>query len=266
MLAFSLNGCGVPPYDAREVRESFKGQLPTPHNMEYEGRNFHYVTFGNPQNPTLVFIHGSPGGGWELWGDYIKDKELGANFYMVIVDRWGFGRSDFGYAELSLEKQAAPIAAVIKKEAKDGKAVVVGHSYGGPVEFRLAIDYPETVRSLIALAPSVNPEKDGPRWFNYVAQYQVIQWMLPKLLVISNREIMGLSDALKKLDGELPKLTAATTILHGTKDDLVDISSAYYIKENAVNALVELVILEGQNHFLPWNEFDLVKATILKHH
>jgi hypothetical protein len=37
--------------------------------------SIHYIETGNPQNPTLFFVHGSPGS-WDAYKDYLKDSLL----------------------------------------------------------------------------------------------------------------------------------------------------------------------------------------------
>ncbi|MEC7163428.1 MAG: alpha/beta fold hydrolase, partial [Pseudomonadota bacterium] len=48
---------------------------------------------------------------------------------------------------------AQNLAETLKALAPGRKAVVVGHSYGGAVALRLALDYPELVTGLVLLAP-----------------------------------------------------------------------------------------------------------------
>jgi len=48
--------------------------------------------------------------------------------------------------EPSLEKQAALIADLVRPEVSQRPAILVGHSFGGPVIARIAIDYPSFVR------------------------------------------------------------------------------------------------------------------------
>src|SRR3546814_16092495 len=48
-------------------------------------------------------------------------------------------------------------------------AIVVGHSLGGPIAAKLAMDYPDRVRGLLLLAPSVAPALEAPRWYQRLA-------------------------------------------------------------------------------------------------
>src|SRR3546814_18455192 len=62
-------------------------------------------------------------------------------------------------------------------------AIVVGHSLGGPIAAKLAMDYPDRVRGLLLLAPSVAPALEAPRWYQRLATWRVVQWLLPRTLI-----------------------------------------------------------------------------------
>jgi pimeloyl-ACP methyl ester carboxylesterase len=53
-------------------------------------------------------------------------------------------------------------------------------------------------------------------------------------------------------------------VIQGDKDKLVPKENADFLKTNLSNAPMEMMRLPEQGHFLPWLEYDLVKAEILK--
>ncbi|RTY80661.1 alpha/beta hydrolase [Flavobacterium sp. LS1P28] len=85
--------------------------------IAFEGYKIHYVETGNAQNPTLFFVHGSPGS-WNAFKEYLKDTLLLKKYRMIAIDRPGFGYSDFGDAQ-NLREQSQRISEFIKKNTCD---------------------------------------------------------------------------------------------------------------------------------------------------
>lgn len=258
-----LNGCGMPPFDPQAVKDRFPESAPPISNFITVGeRSFHYVSYGDPQKPLVVFIHGSPGS-WEAYGHLMSDPDLFEKAHIISVDRPGYGKSDKGAWETSLKVQADLIAKMIEKEGKGKKAFVIGHSYGGPVMAKLAMDHPDKVSKMMMLAASVDPELEMLKWFNYAADTWLASALLPSLWKVSNKEILPLKSELELMEPLWSQITSPIIVVQGTEDTLVPEGNAYFIKEKAVNADVRLVILQGENHFLPWNQVALIKQEIL---
>ena len=57
-----------------------------------EDINAHYAYSGNPNKLGLLFIHGTPGG-WAAFEGYLANSALQQFFFMVSVDRPGWGQS-----------------------------------------------------------------------------------------------------------------------------------------------------------------------------
>ncbi|WP_284985864.1 alpha/beta fold hydrolase [Arthrobacter sp. fls2-241-R2A-172] len=90
------------------------------------------------------------------WG---PTAELLSRFYRVIrFDHRGIGRSGRGDADRYTTRLLAEDAAAVLSAAGADNAHVYGHSMGGRVGQWLAIDHPETVRTLILAATS------GGKW------------------------------------------------------------------------------------------------------
>ena len=137
----------TPEMEANELKSHFVETA--------EGR-LHFVVAGRalPAPARVLFVHGSPGT-WDAWRGFLMDRELRAAARLIAVDRVGFGGSERGRAEPSLERQAVALAAVLESEPGP-PAIVVGHSLGGPIAVRLAIDRPELVAGLLLSAPSID--------------------------------------------------------------------------------------------------------------
>ena len=213
---------------------------------------------------TLVFIHGSPGS-WSAYIEYFSNQELNSVARIIAVDRPGFGQSEPGKAVPSLQEQARRIKIALEKPGDIDKVYLIGHSLGGPVAVRMAIDYPDFVAGLILIAPSMDPELEKMRWFNTLAYYPPVKWVLPVDWLMSNEEIVPHKQELQQLAGELGKIVTPVIVIQGLADDLVPPQNTRYI-ERQFSAADPLIVqcLEGLNHFIPWSRPDLVVDAALK--
>jgi pimeloyl-ACP methyl ester carboxylesterase len=259
---FGLCGCKIPYYDAQAVRSSLHASPPTPKSITVDGRNFHYVeTQKGEQDNLIVFIHGSPGG-WEAYGDYLKDSSLKEKAQLISVDRLGFGLSEKNKPEESLKTHAKMIGTIIQSQNIKG-VIVVGHSYGGPVASRLAMDYPDYIDGLILIAPSISPKHEVRRWYNELASWKIIRWALPNALDTSNQEILPLQNELKEMLPLWKTIKIPVTVIQGTNDKLVPKENADFAKSVLINTEPQILLLKKQGHFVIWEQYDLVKQSIL---
>src|ERR1700704_1042137 len=70
-----------------------------------KNRTINYLKVGDENLPLVVFVHGSPGS-LSAFIDFMADTSLLRLAQLITVDRPGFGASNFGYAEPSLQKQS----------------------------------------------------------------------------------------------------------------------------------------------------------------
>lgn len=116
--------------------------------IEVEGLNIHYLDEGS--GPPVILLHGAHSNirDWTFaLVDKLKDK------HRVVA----FDRPGLGYSERAASGGDAPAEqARILKAAADrlgvGKAVIVGHSFGGAVAAAWTVDYQEDVLGLVLLA------------------------------------------------------------------------------------------------------------------
>jgi pimeloyl-ACP methyl ester carboxylesterase len=65
------------------------------------------------------------------------------------------------------------------------------------------------------------------------------------------------------LQALLPLITAPTIIVHGTRDTLVPFANLAYMQFQLRGAsCIKTVVLDGQNHFLPWNSESTVREAV----
>jgi len=223
-------------------------------------RNMHYAFIDANKSILLVFVHGSPGS-WNAFIDYFAMDTLRNDFDMLSVDRAGFGLSGFGEAEPSMEIQANQVKEVLDL-FPDKKKILIGHSLGGPVIARMAMDYPTAFDGLILLAPSVDPAMEKDEWYRGAIDTKVGAFFTPKEFEVSNDEILPLKEELKLMLPLWEKIRVPTVVIQGTKDRLVPKENADFVASMLPDSLVEIVMLEGANHFIPWSHDKEIRKAI----
>jgi pimeloyl-ACP methyl ester carboxylesterase len=137
--------------------------------VEIGGLRQHFIETAEPaqaahQDVPIILIHGA--------GCNLEDMRLAlgdrlAGRRVISIDRPGHGWSERGWSDRqgsSPEYQAAMVRQVLDRLGID-RAIVVGHSWGGTLALRLALDHPQRVCGLVLLAPPLYPLFHGATWF-----------------------------------------------------------------------------------------------------
>ena len=235
--------------------------------IDVGNRQVHYARIAAPNPsvadtlPIVLFVHGSPGA-WDAFIGFFADSSLYNHAQLVAVDRLGFGKSGLGNPEPSLQKQAAALAPLLHLNLQ--KPIVVGHSLGGPVAVRLAMDYPDEVGGLILVAPSIDPALEKQEWYRPLGRAFPIRHWLPTELNVSNREILPLKGELQQMLPRWASITVPVTIIQGEDDNLVPPGNALFAKQMLTHAPVTVEMIPAMNHFIPWRRPDLIHNAILR--
>lgn len=202
----------------------------------------------------VVFVHGTPGS-WEHWAYFLMHTQLQTEAMLVSIDRAGWGASlvDDRAQAIDFSYQSSAISAVLRNlqdQHKVQRIVLVGHSLGGSIVPRVAMDYPELVDAVLILAGSLDPELGGPRWFNWLAAMPGVYWLLPDALEFANREIMGLRDNLKAMSSRWGELTQPVRIVQGMQDKLVYPGNIDFLERTLPADQLRATRLEQAGHLL----------------
>jgi len=217
-----------------------------------------YLQAGNASAPRLILVHGTPGSA-SGWSEYLVNPPPGAD--VVALDRPGFGDSGPEGAVTSLEAQAAAVYALFPTDGR--RVVLLGHSLGGPIVARVAAEHPDRVAAVVLLAASLDPGLEDINPMQWVGTWTAVRWALPRAIRNANAELIALKPELQALARLLPKITAPVLIVHGMKDDLVPVANVPFMQAGLSGArCVKTELLQGQNHFLPWNSTGVVRRAI----
>ncbi|WP_159452595.1 alpha/beta fold hydrolase [Pedobacter nyackensis] len=118
------------------------------HGGSVQTRNvsMHYLSWGNPGNPCLIWAHGSMNSGYEFLD--IADSLVKAGYYVIAIDYYGHGQTPIPDHEVSIYHVADDIKFLMDKLSIE-KAFVGGFSRGGCVATAFYDSYPKNVLGLI---------------------------------------------------------------------------------------------------------------------
>jgi pimeloyl-ACP methyl ester carboxylesterase len=263
-----LSSCMSFKTSQKDIDKAFAGYRlkPIQHQLKVDDVMMNYAEIGSDTLPVAFFVHGSPGS-WSGFLDFMKDTVLLKKVKMVSVDRIGFGESDYGYAEESLVRQAAYLKPIVLKYKQMGKKItLIGHSMGGPVIARMAMDYPELVDNLIIVAGSIAPDLEpNEKWFRIPMDFLPIRVLIPASFRASNHEILYLKPELEKMLPLWKNIRQPVIVIQGGKDFLVSPKNADFAEKMLVNSKsVKIVKVDTMNHFVPWSHPQLIKKAIIE--
>lgn len=132
-------------------------------NLEVDGVNIAYREAGNPNNPTIVLLHGFPSSSHQ----YRKVlNQLSDEFHLIAPDYPGFGASDFPSPkeyEYTFDNLAITINTFLENIGVNSYALMI-QDFGAPVGFRIATTHPERVTAIINQNGNAYEEGLGPAW------------------------------------------------------------------------------------------------------
>lgn len=150
VLIMAIQGCAssrgwyhLPAAEFTEIDYGFEVKTATVRNIDVG-----YIDQG--QGDVLLLIHGL-GSNAKGWSRNIA--ALSQDHRVLAVDLPGYGHSDKGYFEYSLEFYAQVLKEFLTGLGVDN-AVYVGHSMGGQIALVSALQYPETVKDLVLISPA----------------------------------------------------------------------------------------------------------------
>ena len=208
----------------------------------------------------IIFVHGTPGS-YTAFRSYLNDPIMQEKFHMVSVTRPGW-RSNDDTKVPSLDEQAAALRPLLDMDRSGKGALLMGHSYGGPVIARTAMNYSELIAGLVFVATTGDPKLSAPRWYNRLA-VALLRFVLGASLKGANAEIMRLYPQLEAMVPRWQDLIMPVLIVQGSKDKLVHPDNAVFMQRMLVNSEVRFLNREGQGHFVLWEEAALIRDNLI---
>ena len=157
-----------------------KAHPPEGEFLEIDGVRLHYRRSGDQARPAILVLHGAASNLEEprlALGEAFGDENV------VWLDRPGLG-----WSERPKSKRWSPAdeaALIVKFLDRLGirQAVVIGHSWGGAIAMRLAMDHPDRVTGLVLIAPALSAWIGEAAWFNAASGLPLIGPLLTRIII-----------------------------------------------------------------------------------
>jgi proline iminopeptidase len=127
---------------------------PSVPHVTIQNITFHAETFGNPENPVVIVIHGGPGGDYR---NLLILKALAEDGYFVVFyDQRGSGLSPrVPKEDLTFESSIEDLNRIVNYYSQGREVGLIGHSWGGIMTAYYLAKYPEKVARAVLAEPGV---------------------------------------------------------------------------------------------------------------
>ncbi len=213
--------------------------------------------------PVTLLVHGAPSSMFKF-SAWFADPTFYGKTRLVAIDRPGYGKSGYGKAEISIEKQAEILTPLLRELSKNGPITLFGSSYGGAVVAKMAMDNPQQVRALLLQSASVEPNAE---WTPKIAYWikSPLGLVFPRWARVATREKLHHQQALGRIQNGWDRINCPVWILHGQADKLIYPSNAVYAYEQlSPHTEVTFIKLDKLGHRLYAESRDTLRHYILE--
>jgi proline iminopeptidase len=131
-------------------------------SITIDGYTYHAETYGDPENPVVITLHGGPGSDYR---SILNLQQLADKYYMVFFDQRGAGLSPrVSPEEITLASAIADLDSIVEYFGKGQKVNLVGHSWGAMLASAYLGQYPEKVDHVILAEPGFLTAEFMQRW------------------------------------------------------------------------------------------------------
>jgi proline iminopeptidase len=130
--------------------------------IEVGGVTLHAESFGAPNNPALVVLHGGPGADYR---SLLPLADLADSYHVTFYDQRGAGLSERVPAEaLTLETHIEELAGVLTLVSPNAPAVLIGHSWGAMLASAFLGEHPDRVAAAVLIEPGFLSAAEADAW------------------------------------------------------------------------------------------------------
>jgi proline iminopeptidase len=167
VFAILITSCGKDPFEPNNLVPATVDDDLTIPSLEVNGTRLHLETFGDPNNQTIIFLHGGPGtGDYRAFSRMLERYDgyaLTDSFFVIMYDQRGAGLSrrygdinsakTHSVSELTLENYLKDLEGIVEHFSPSQKVILFGHSWGGMHAMMYVNAYPEKVAAVILSEP-----------------------------------------------------------------------------------------------------------------
>lgn len=237
-----------------------------------------YKVFG--QGKPILILHGwsSSSDRWQNIGEILANK----NMRIIVPDLPGFGKSQPPQTAWSLDNYVQWVKEFSESvDDLKGGFMLLGHSFGGAIASKFAIQYNQKVEKLFLVSAACVREKTETKsilskaakpvkMLSFLPFYDLFRKAFYKF-ILRRSDYPYISGVMKEtylkvisedLSPKLFFIKTPTTVIWGDKDDLTPIDQAYFINKKIENS--NLVVIENAGHGLQIKQPELLAQKIVE--
>ncbi len=227
-----------------------------------DGNLFYSLSRAETGYPALVLVHGA-GGNRLHWPPELR-RLPGATVY--ALDLPGHGRSD-GLGRDTIAGYADAVSAFLSTLDVE-RAIIVGHSMGGAIAQKLALESPARLTGLVLMATGARLRvapfilrgicDDFEETVGIITRLAWSPETGPDLIELGRQALLDAGPAVLKKDfvacdrfnvmERLGEISVPTLVIGGTADQLTSVKYAHFLAEHIPSA--QCLILEGAGHMV----------------
>lgn len=144
-----------------------------------DGVRLHLRQTGPAHGSAILVLHGAAS---NLEEPHLALGDTFSGERVLWLDRPGLGWSERPAGPWSPEREAKLIARLLET-LEVGPVTVSGHSWGGAIALRLAMDYPDRVDSVVLIAPALSAWIGDAAWFNAASFWPILGPLITHVIV-----------------------------------------------------------------------------------
>ncbi|MGI3185777.1 alpha/beta fold hydrolase [Nioella aestuarii] len=130
--------------------------------IEVGGVALHAESFGDPENPAIVVLHGGPGADYR---SLLPLQALSDSYHVTFYDQRGAGLSERVPAEdLTFETHITELEGVLDLVSPDAPVILIGHSWGAMLASAFLSAQPDRVASAVLIEPGFLSAAEADAW------------------------------------------------------------------------------------------------------
>ncbi|MEX1002849.1 MAG: alpha/beta fold hydrolase [Crocinitomicaceae bacterium] len=124
-------------------------------NLLHAKAELYSRSFGNKNDQSIIFLHGGPGYNCASFEFSTAQKLADLGFYVIVYDRRGEGRSKDDKAKFNFKQTFKDLKSLYDKYDIQ-KPILIGHSFGGVLATRFAVENKKSVKSVVLVGAPVS--------------------------------------------------------------------------------------------------------------
>lgn len=184
----------------------------------------------------------------------IENDSLRAQYSILIVDRLGYGYSEYGKVA-SIENQSKIIIDLLEKiKQGEQKVYVIGHSYGGAIAGTIATYNPDFLTATVMMAPAIDPIQEKYFWYSKLGKWKLTRALGSGALKVAADEKYSHAAQLVPFRDQWASISKPIMHIHGDKDKVVPFGNIQFSKEHISKEVLTTYEWKGMNHFFPFTK------------